>query len=128
MKTDDKIQQILTANPALQMIAQLDGGRVVLALSEKYMRVVESVKRTGQKGELNLKLVIKPDGKGQVETVEVHGDVKLKMPERGHKPTTFFVTEDNTLSRTDPGQREIEFPEPATPAIGQGQAKAAGAH
>ena len=99
----------MQTNPFMLMLAQLGGGRTITDLAEKYPQLVEAVKRTGKKGALVLSLTIKPDGKGEVETVEVHDETKLKLPERDRKPTTFYVTEKNTLQRSDPNQSEMDF-------------------
>lgn len=113
---DPKVQAFVCSNPAIQMLAQLDGGRTITTLAEKYPQVVEGVKKTGAKGKLVLTLEIRPDGKGEVQTVEVLGKVDTKIPERGSRATTFFVTEENLLSRRDPNQQEIDFPAAAKAA------------
>src|SRR5579883_2059599 len=99
MKTDDKITAMMQTNPFMQLLAQLANGRTMSVLAEKYPQLVAAVKQTGKKGELVLKLSVKPDGKGEVETVEVHDEVKIKVPERDRKPTVFFVTSENMLER-----------------------------
>jgi len=109
LSTQARIVALIETNPAIALLAQLDGGRVVTDLAEKYPQVVEAVKRTGRPGELTLKLKIAPDGKGDVQTVEVHGKVVPNIPTPVRRGTVFFVTEDNQLSRQDPNQKEIDF-------------------
>ena len=89
------------------MLCELRGGAAVRELGEAYSQVIEGVKKTGKKGVISLELTIKPDGKGEVTTVEVIDDVKKKVPSKDRKPTTYFVTEENTLSRSDPTQEEF---------------------
>ena len=121
---NENIQKMVSANPAIEMLAQLDRGRVIAALAEKYPQVVDSVRRTGKKGELVLKLTISPEGKGEVTTVEVAADVKVKLPEKGVKATTFFIEPDsNLLVRDDP--KQADFFEGEAP--GQAKAKATAA-
>lgn len=104
-------------NPFAALMGELSNGRVMIDLAEKMPLVIAAVKRTGKKGSLTLTLTVKPDGKGEVQTVDISDEVKVKLPERDRRPTTFFITGENDLSRTDPNQTEIKFPE---------QAKAAG--
>ncbi len=115
-KNEEKILQLMQANPALQLIAQLDGGRVATDLAIEYPKLIEAVKLTGKKGELTLTLIIKPEGKGEVQTVEVLGQVKPKTPKRDRKPSIFFIeSETHLLTRNDPGQGELfdgEKPQP----------------
>ncbi len=116
MKTDDNIQTLMQNNPFMQLLAQLASGRTMTVLAEKYPQLVAAVKSTGKKGELVLKLTVKPDGRGEegeVETVEVHDEVKIKVPERDRKPTIFFVTSENMLERSNPKQPELPFSQSA---------------
>ena len=107
---NDKIEQIIKHNPAILLLAQLDGGRIVTDLAEAYPLLIEAVKLTGKKGELVLRLKVKPDGKGAVETVEIEGDVTTKVPKRDRRATTFFIDEKtHHLTRNDPKQVEINF-------------------
>lgn len=122
-KQEEKILQLMQANPALLLIAQLDGGRVATDLAIEYPKMIEAVKLTGKKGELTLTLVIKPEGKGEVQTVEVLGQVKPKTPKRDRKPSIFFIENDTyLLTRNDPGQGDL-FTDDKAP---RGVARAAG--
>jgi hypothetical protein len=124
-KNEEKILQLMQANPALLLIAQLDGGRVATDLAAEYPKLIEAVKLTGKKGELTLTLVIKPEGKGEVQTVEVLGQVKPKVPKRDRKPSIFFVEPDtHLLTRNDPNQADLPFRDETAP---QGTARAAAA-
>jgi hypothetical protein len=116
------VQAIVETNAFVIMLAELGNGRVVTACSEKMGQLIAAVKHTGKKGEFSLKLTIKPDGKGEVQSVDIEDDVKAKCPERDKRPTSFFVTGENELTRNDPGQKEMDFP--AQPKA-QGVAKAA---
>lgn len=119
MNTDEKIIELAQANPAIKLLAQLDKGRVAATLAEKLPLVIEAVKRTGKKGKLTLDIVLEPEGKGEVVTVEISGVISVKLPERETRATIFFITEDNGLSSRDPNQTEIDFTAPpkAAPAI-----------
>lgn len=106
---EEKIQQIISTNTFIQLLAQLDTGRVVSDLAEKLPQLTEKVKSVGKAGTITLTLKVKPEGSGEIETVEISADVKVKNPEKSRKATIFFITEEHQLSRTDPGQTEIQF-------------------
>ncbi|HWA07952.1 MAG TPA: hypothetical protein VG838_00650 [Opitutaceae bacterium] len=118
MKSEDKIAAIIQNNAFAQLLGQLSNGRVLTDLADKFPLVVEAVKRTGKKGTLTLQLTVKPEGKGDVTSVEVLDEVKLKLPERDRKATTFFVVGERDLSRADPNQTEIQFPQAPAKAAG----------
>lgn len=104
----DAIAQIISANPALAMLAQLDRGRIVADLAEAYPALVEAVHRTRKPGELQIKIKIKPV-KGEPGGLNVAADVLPKVPKNERRETFFFVTEDNLLSREDPQQPDLPF-------------------
>lgn len=108
----DKVKAIAAENPFLQLLAQLDSGRVVTDLTEDYPKLVEAVKRTGMGGTITLTINVKPDGKGEVETVEVHAKATSKLPKKSRKGTTFYVEEKTfMLTRIDPKQTDMFEPE-----------------
>ncbi|EIQ00720.1 hypothetical protein OpiT1DRAFT_05275 [Opitutaceae bacterium TAV1] len=109
-KRNEQTQQVIDTNVFIELLAQLNRGMVCASLAEKYPQAVEAVRKTGKKAEMTLSLIIKPDGKGEVQSVEVDATVKLKLPEREQRSTIFFVDGDtNFLTRDDPRQVEM-FP------------------
>ncbi|WP_043586911.1 hypothetical protein [Geminisphaera colitermitum] len=110
-KRDERTQQVIDTNVFIELLAQLGRGTVAADLAEKYPQAVQAVRTTGKKAELTFSLIIKPDGKGEVQSVEIETAVKLKLPERDRKPTVFFIERDsNFLTRNDPKQMQM-FPE-----------------
>lgn len=118
MKSDAQIEELIQVNPFIRTLALLRQGGFVTELTEKFPQVIEAVKRTGTKGRLTLTLDILPDDKGEVRTVDILGEVKLKLPERKKKATTFFVVGDRSLSQTGiaDDQPELDFDTKAKPA------------
>lgn len=120
MKTDEKIQTIITANPFVQMLGQLREGGFVTELTEKIGQTIAAVKRTGKKGKLTITLDVLPDDTGEVRTVDILPDAKTKLPERKKGATTFFVVGEQSLDRRgvlDDAQPEFDFdPKAATPS------------
>lgn len=116
---NDKTIALVNTNPAVQLLAELHNGLTLTELAEAQRAAVEAVKKTGKKASIKLEIIIEPDGKGEVVSVETTGKVDVKLPKKSVRPTTFFVTADNALQREDPNQSELKFELP-------GQAKAAG--
>lgn len=118
--TTEKIQAMVQVNPFIQVLAHVYKGELVTELTEELGRVIAAVKRTGTKGSLTLKLSVKPDGKGEIRTVDFDGDVVAKAPKRTKRATTFFVVGEQSLSTqgTIDEQPEFDFDakQAATPA------------
>lgn len=116
----DKIVALVAANPAIQLLAQVHAGLTVTEMADAQRLAVESVRRTGKKAVISIQITIAPDGKGEVVSVETSAEVKVKLPKKSVRATTFFVTGDNELQRADPNQSQIKFPDQP------GQTKTAG--
>ena len=69
--------------------------------------VVMSVRETGRPGELLVRIKIAPASKGNVDTLVVTDDVRVKRPKPELGATIFFATSANTLRRNDPRQPEL---------------------
>lgn len=65
---------------------------------------MRSVKDTGGKGEINLKLPFKINDAGQIECVP---QVSMKRPRRPMGTGIYFATEDGQLTRRDPDQQDF---------------------
>ncbi len=118
MKSDDKIQVLVQANPFVQMLAQLREGGFITECTEEIGRTIAAVKRTGQKGKLTITLTVLPDDKGEVRTVDITGEAVPKLPQRKKKATTFFVVGEQSLSRTGVSEQP-EFDFEATQTTGK---------
>lgn len=121
---NEKLASIIQTNPFIQTLAQIHNGGLVTDAADELRYEIESVKKSGKPGSVTLVLTIKPDGKGEVIMVDVDGDVKRKKPKKQKRPTSFFIEQDFTLTRDDPGQSEL-FTEPVKPAAQTAPAAAA---
>jgi hypothetical protein len=91
----------------LQVLLDMRSGAVAADCNEKFNEVLSAVLETGGKGELNLKLMLKPSKLGMggaVLEVETSHELKTKKPELEIGKAFFFVTKDGTLTRDDPAQ------------------------
>jgi hypothetical protein len=69
--------------------------------------LVMGVRETGRPGEILVRIKIAPASKGNVDTLVVTDDVRVKRPKPELGATIFFATSANTLRRNDPRQPEL---------------------
>jgi len=97
-------------NDVLSVLLDMRSGQVAQDCNNKFAEVLKAVLETGGKGELTIKLLIKPSkyamGGAVVEVETVH-ECKTKKPELAIGKSTFFVRQDGTLTRTDPAQERM---------------------
>jgi hypothetical protein len=100
----------------LAILLEMRSGKVATDCNMKFNDVLKSVLETGGKGELTIKLFIKPSKMGMggaVIEVETEHECKVKKPELAVGRSFFFVTNDGELTREDPEQTAM-FAEEAT--------------
>lgn len=106
--------------PKTDLIAcllEMRSGQVAIDLNEKFNKVLRGVLDTGGKGEMTVKLHVRPSKMGlggAVVEVEMEHDVKVKVPELEIGKAFFFVNRDGTLSREDPAQQAMFSEEAGT--------------
>ncbi len=102
-------------NDVLAVMLDMRSGQVCADINSKFNEVLSAVLDTGGKGELTIKLFIKPSKLGMggaVIEVETEHDCKFKKPELQVGRSFFFVTKDKVLTRTDPDQMSIDEIQP----------------
>ncbi len=91
----------------LQILLDMRNGAVASDCNVKFNEVLKAVIETGGKGELTIKLMLRP-GKlgmgGAVIEVETEHECKQKKPELAIGRSIFFVTPEGELTRDDPYQ------------------------
>jgi hypothetical protein len=90
-------------NNAIAAISSIDKGRAISELQEALSTVAKAVMDLRAKGEVTIKLTLKPSG----DAIELAAKVSSKAPKPDLKPATFFVTDEGELSREDPNQPEL---------------------
>lgn len=91
----------------LGVLLEMRSGQVAMDCNSKFNEVLRAVIETGGKGELTIKLFIKPAKMGMggcVVEVETEHECKLKKPELAVGRSVFYVTPDGDLSRESPEQ------------------------
>jgi hypothetical protein len=91
----------------LQIMLDMRNGQVAADCNQKFNEVLKAVLDTGGKGDLTIKLSIRPAKMGMggaVIEVETEHECKLKKPELQVGRSTFFVTKEGDLTREDPDQ------------------------
>jgi hypothetical protein len=96
-------------NSFISTLNELRSGRGVNELSERLAELVGAVKETGKAGTLTLQLKIAPAIAGDVSQLFVSDVIKLAVPQPMRSATLFYPSEENTLLRRDPNQRELEL-------------------
>jgi len=99
----------------LQVLLDMRSGQVATDCNLKFNEVLKSVLDTGGKGELTIKLFIKPSKMamgGAVIEVETEHECKMKKPELAVGRSFFFVTKDGDLHRGDPDQMAMNDMQP----------------
>lgn len=94
-------------NDLLAILLDMRSGQVAADCNSKFNEVLQAVLETGGKGELVIKLFIKPSKMGMggtVVEVETTHECKAKSPELSIGRSVFFVTADGVLTRDDPAQ------------------------
>lgn len=85
-------------------------GAVASDCNAKFNEVLKAVLDTGGKGELTIKLTVKPSKMGMggaVIEVETAHECKVKKPEFDVGRSFFFVTRQGELTRDDPAQVDM---------------------
>lgn len=94
-------------NDLLNLLLDMRNGQVAADVNAKFNEVLQAVLETGGKGELTIKLFLKPSKLamgGAVVEVETEHECKLKKPELAIGRSIFFVTQEGRLTRDDPSQ------------------------
>lgn len=101
--------------PFLDVLRELEKGRLADELSEKLPQVVAAVKDTGKPGALTLTIRVKPYNKDD-DILIVDSTVTAKVPQPDRKPSLMYADGDANLVRSDPNQ-------PMLPGVGTGGPK-----
>ena len=94
----------------LAFILDMRNGAVAMDVNNKFNEMVKAVIETGGKGELVIKLLVKPSKMGMGGTVievETDHECKTKKPELAIGRSTFYVTKEGDLTRNDPAQENM---------------------
>lgn len=97
------------ARPFFEILRELRSGLTLDELSSAVAEVVAAVKSSGKAGEITLKLKVKPPKKGGISYLLIEDQIVVKAPRNDRGDTIFFPLADNSLSRLDPAQRQLEL-------------------
>lgn len=94
----------------VHLLLEMRNGGVASDCNRKFNEVLAAVLETGAKGEVTLKLKVKPSRfalGGAVIEVETEHECTAKRPELKVGRSLFFVTKDGRLTRDDPSQEDM---------------------
>lgn len=89
------------------ILMEMRNGQVATDCNLKFNEVLKAVLDTGGKGELTIKLMLKPSKLGMggaVIEVQASHECKLKKPELAVGSSYLFVTNEGMLTRDNPDQ------------------------
>lgn len=89
-----------------EALTQIRKGKLLLEAQQKLQDVVKTCRATGKKGELTIKLSIKPSANGEMH---VTGTADAKAPKPEVTASLFYDSEDGALLREDPKQVAMDF-------------------
>ena len=84
-----------------QVLTETHRGEVAAEINTALAQCIAAVKEHGVASGMTLKIVVKPIAFDQVH---LYTEVTTKLPHRKARPALYFMTEDNQLTRDDPGQ------------------------
>lgn len=93
------------SKPFNDTIVALRYGTLNEDLTKALHELVVKCDATGKKGELTLKLTLKPGKGGQIEIID---DITVKAPKEEKATSIMFATVEGNLMREDPRQLQIE--------------------
>lgn len=110
----------------VKLLQEFREGESIAELSENLQALVSAVRETQKKGKLIYTIEVSPQG----DAVVVGDKIQLKAPEMPRDASIFFATEENTLQRDNPNQRqfdlrEVKRPEAEVRELKQAQVEAA---
>jgi len=99
----------------VETLKDIRHGDVIGDLTVNLLDVVTAVRATGGTGVLTLQIKVKPFSKGDLSTLAITDDVKIKLPRAEKGVSVLFADDRNQLTRTDPRQPELSgLRQPAT--------------
>ena len=105
--------QTETSNGFARLLSEFREGRSLTDLSEAVQQCVAAVKDTGKPARLGFTLTFTPSG----PAIVLVDEIKVKLPACEREQAIFFATSENTLSRSNPAQRELELREVTKPQV-----------
>lgn len=96
----------MNKRPFIDTLRDVETGGLLDELTDAQHSLIDMVRLTNKPGELNIKLIYKPEGAGQMT---IKADIKAKEPKLARGTSLFFLTPEGNLSRRDPRQQELSL-------------------
>lgn len=90
----------------VELLTQIRKGKCLTEAQQKLQEVVKTCRATGKKGELTLKLQVKPGAHGEMH---ITGTSEFKAPKADVTASLFYDDEQGALLRDDPKQIALEL-------------------
>lgn len=99
-----------------KFVRWLEEQGVLPDLDDQFTELTRTVIEIGRKGEIYLKVALKPSGDGRIKALPA---ITVKAPQYDREERTFFANEKGELMRNNPKQRNVfklQSAEPEKPA------------
>lgn len=94
----------MAIRPFTDTLTAIRYGLLLDDLSNELNRLTTACMDSGRKGELTLKLTLRPGKAGQLEIVD---DVQVRLPKQERPTTLLYATPEGNLQREDPRQMSL---------------------
>lgn len=94
----------MAIRPFADTLTAIRFGSLAEDLSTALNQLTTACVETGRKGDLTLKLTLRPGKAGQLEILD---DIKVKLPPAERGTTLMFATPEGNLTREDPRQMQL---------------------
>ena len=105
---DPKKEATKTTKPAVAVLENLEGGRLLSELNELLKGATTACLDRGGKAVVQLTLVVQGNKHTDGQRVEIMPKLTTKLPQAKMTSSLFFVTDDGDLTRTPPRQELME--------------------
>lgn len=113
LQIGDEPTQSEPDNAFSRLLQEFREGESLSELSDNLRKLVRAVHQTDKPGKLIYTVAVEPNGNAYLVT----DDIKLKLPESKRVASVFFATEEATLQRQDPNQRNLDLREVRRPEV-----------
>lgn len=90
-------------------LRELRQGLTLDELDSAMPELVAAVKGTNKPGQITLTIKMRPPKKGGGKYLHVEAEVVSKLPKPDKGDTVFYTLSDNSLSRQDPDQKQLDL-------------------
>jgi hypothetical protein len=112
MKTESN--EVSESNAFAMLLRDQRDGDCLAEASDKLNELVQNIRERMRPGKMTVTFIFTPAAGATIVTIT--DEIKVTQPKEEKEATTMFTTEDGTLVRNNPAQRELTLREVKSPA------------